>query len=156
MAFGRDGQFFRVREDHNGEDHLFVAVEAYDADGQPRTGWGQAGNLEFFIGDTNTLLGALVLRNGALLVLIGPRPIDPTALEAPRTAGGAQLLRIDETGERDLHFGVGGVVTLPVSRADELLPQDDDSVLVVDGDDVLRVAALPEIHRIALPQVQRP
>ncbi|HRE27679.1 MAG TPA: hypothetical protein PK954_13660, partial [Anaerolineales bacterium] len=156
VAFGRDGQFFRVREDRDGEDHVFVAVEAYDGDGQPRTSWGQAGHLEFFIGDANTLLGALVLRNGALLVLIGPRPVDISALDAPQTEAGAQLLRINEVGARDLSFGEGGVVTLPVTSADELIAQEDDSVLVVDGDEVLRLAALPALHRITLPQLQRP
>ncbi len=156
VAFGRDGQFFRVREDHDGDDHVFVAVEAYDMDGQPRTSWGQAGHLEFSIGDGNTLLGALVLRNGALLVLIGPRPTEVSALEAPQSEASALLLRIDEGGERDLSFGEGGVVTLPVSGAEELISQDDDSVLIVAGDEVLRLAALPALHRITLPQLQRP
>lgn len=155
-TFGQDGRFYRVREDHDGDDHIVVAIEAFDSDGQPDTAWGAQGHLDLHIGDANTLTGALVLPDGALLVLVSPRPGEPSWLEARASSGGIQLYRIGENGVRDLAFGSGGIVNLPLVGATDLLAQEDGGVLIVNATEVIRLAPAPIAYRLSLPLLQRP
>ncbi len=156
VPFGPDGGFFRVRQDRDGEDHRFVEIEAYAPDGLPRPTWGTNGALQYFIGDDQMLVDALVHPDGTLYVLTGPDPALQPDLEATLATTMPQLFHIGADGALDPSFGVAGRAELPVSAARSLLPQTDGGLLVITSELVVRLAEPPTTYRVALPLLQRP
>ena len=157
LAFADNGRFYRIREEGD-PPSLALAVEAFDANGQVITGYGDGGTALVAIDTALTLLDAEVRPDGGLYVLLGRRSTRTASRlsEGALAASMGLLLRVTAEGAIDSTFGTNGELAVPAGSAAELLTQEDGGVLVVNTTDVVRLAPSPITYRLSLPQLQRP